>query len=124
MRAAIGLVSPLDDFLAPLMLEIDDNIGGLAPFGRDEAFEQQLGAHRVDRGDPEHIADRAVRRRAAALAENLAAARLGDDRMDRPKIGRVIELADQFELMLELRSEEQTSALQSLMRISYAVVFL
>src|SRR3546814_17723443 len=42
MRAAIGLVNPLDDFLAPLMLEIDVNIGGLAPFGRDEAFEQQL----------------------------------------------------------------------------------
>src|SRR3546814_14554967 len=60
---------------------------------------------RSDRGDPEHIADRAVRRRAAALAENLAAARLGDDRMDRQKIGRVIELADQFELMLELRAD-------------------
>src|SRR3546814_4824021 len=39
------------------------------------------------------------------MAENLAAARLGDDRMDRQKIGRVIELADQFELMLELRAD-------------------
>src|SRR3546814_5035298 len=94
MRAAIGLVNPLDDFLAPLMLEIDVNIGGLAPFGRDEAFEQQLGAHRVDRGDPENIADRAVRRRAAALAENLA------------------------------RSEEHTSELQALMRNSNAVFCL
>ncbi len=93
------------------MLEVDVDIGRFAPLGADEALEQQLGANGVDRGNAEHIADRAIRRRAAPLAEDFAAARLGDDRMDRQEIGGVIELADQFELMLELRPDLAFDAL-------------
>src|SRR3546814_3892868 len=42
----------------------------------------------------------------------------------RPKIKRLLETNDVFVLALGLRSEEHTSELQSLMRISYAVFCL
>ena len=70
--AAVGVVDPLDHLLAPLVLEIDVDVGRLAAGGGDETLEQQAGADRVDRGDAEHVADRAVRRAAAALAEDAA----------------------------------------------------
>ena len=41
--AAIALVDVLDDLLAPLMLEIDIDIGRLVAVLRDEAGEQELG---------------------------------------------------------------------------------
>ncbi len=41
----------------------------LALFGQ-EALEEQIHADRIDRGDAERVADRRVRRRAAALAEH------------------------------------------------------
>ena len=68
--AAVAPVDVLDHFLAPLVLEIDVDIGRLAAVLGNEAGEQQFGLFRIDRGDAEAIADRAVRRRAAALAEN------------------------------------------------------
>ena len=57
MVAAVGLVDPLDDFLAPLMLEIDIDVGRLAALLGDEALEQQVVPDRIDRGDAEHVAD-------------------------------------------------------------------
>ena len=102
---AIGLVDPLDDFLAPLMLEVDIDIGRLPALGADEAFEQEFGPHRIDRSDTKDVTDRAVRRAAAALAENLAAAGFGDDRVNRQEIRGVIEFSDQSQLMLELSAD-------------------
>src|SRR3546814_4613833 len=107
--APIGLVDPLDDFLAPLMLEVDVDIGRLLALARHEALEEQLVPDRIDRGHAEQEADAAVRRRTAPLAQDPAAPALGDDRIDGQEIGR---------------SEEHTSELQSLMRISYAVFCL
>ena len=40
--AAIALIDVLDHLLAPLMLEIDVDVGRLAPLFRDEALEQQI----------------------------------------------------------------------------------
>ena len=40
--AAVALIDVLDDLLAPLMLEIDVDIGRLVALPRDEAREQQL----------------------------------------------------------------------------------
>src|SRR5690606_12495711 len=48
---AIGLVYPLDDFFAALMLEVDVDIGRLLAFAADEALEKQFMPDRVDRGD-------------------------------------------------------------------------
>jgi hypothetical protein len=102
--STILFVDVLDHFLAPLMLEIDVDVGRLAPLFGDEALEQQVVHRRVDRGDPEAVADRAVRRRAAALAQDrrIEAAREGDDVVDGQEIAREIELLDQLELMIEL----------------------
>ena len=44
MVAAVGAVDPLDHLLAPLMLEIDVDVGRLVALGRDEALEQQVDA--------------------------------------------------------------------------------
>ena len=88
--AAIVVVDILDHLLAPLMLEIDVDVGRLAPFGRDEALEQQVDPRRIDRGDAEHEADGGIGGRAAALAEDAARARECDDVPDGEEIGRVI----------------------------------
>ncbi len=57
MIPAIGVIDPLHHDLAPLMLEIDVDVGRLAPLLRDEALEQEVVALRIDRGDAEHVAD-------------------------------------------------------------------
>ena len=42
--AAVMAVDPLDHLLAPLMLEIDVDVGRLVALARDEALEQQARA--------------------------------------------------------------------------------
>ena len=41
--AAIGVVDPLDDLLAPLVLEVDIDIGRLVALLGDEALEEKFG---------------------------------------------------------------------------------
>ena len=71
--AAVALVDVLDHLLAPLVLEVDVDVGRLAALGRDEALEQQVEARWVDLGDAEAVADRRIGRRAAPLAEDVLA---------------------------------------------------
>ena len=99
--AAVALVDVLDDLLAPLVLEIDVDVGRFAALGRNEALEQQVEARRVDLGDPETVADRRVGRRAAPLAEDVLRASEADDVVHGEEIGRVAELADQHEFVVE-----------------------
>src|SRR6185503_12944361 len=68
--AAVAAVEILDHLLAPLVLEVDVDIGRLAPVGRDEALEQQVDLDGVDAGDAEAEAHGAVGGRAAALAQD------------------------------------------------------
>src|SRR5690606_40095893 len=49
----IFLVDILHHLFAPLMLEIDVDIGRLVALGGDEAAKDQLGLSRVNLGDPE-----------------------------------------------------------------------
>ena len=51
--AAIALVDILDHLLAPLMLEIDIDVGRLLALLRDEALEQKIDFVRIDGGDAE-----------------------------------------------------------------------
>src|SRR3546814_8002361 len=88
------LEHPLHDDLAPRMLEIDVDVGRLLALLTDETLEKEIRPFGIDRGDTEDVADRAVRRRSPALAEDVAAAREANDRVYRQKIGRVIEFAD------------------------------
>src|SRR5206468_570952 len=80
--AAVTLIDVLDHFLAPLMLEVDVDIGRLAAVGGDEALEQQVGALRIDLGDAQAETHGGVRRRTAALAENVLVAGETDDVVD------------------------------------------
>ena len=72
---AEAAVDILDDLLAPLMLEIDVDIGRLVARVRDEALEKQVRAGGVDLGDAERIADGGIGGRAAALMEDAVVSR-------------------------------------------------
>ena len=71
--APIMAIDILHHLFAPFVLEIDIDVGRLVAFGRNEPFEQQVVPGRVDLGDAQAEADGGIRRRAAALAENVLA---------------------------------------------------
>src|SRR3546814_4196654 len=109
------------------MVEVDVDIGRLLALTRHETLEEQFMLDRVDRSDAQEEADAAVRGAPAPLTQDAAAPAFGDDRVHGQEIGRIAKLANQPQLMIDLlaiRSEEHTSELQSLMRISYAVFCL
>src|SRR5262245_19184462 len=99
--AAIALIDVLDDFFAPLMFEIDIDIGRLVALTREESREQSADYGRIDSRDAETVADRAIRRGSAALAQN--ASRLGeaDGVVDGQEITRIIKLGDESEFIIE-----------------------
>ena len=101
--AAVAAVDVLDHFLAPLMLEIDVDIGRLAAILGNEAGEQKVALVRIHRGDAETKAHRAVGRRAAALAEDFLVliARKSDDVIDGEEVARIIELGDELQLIAQ-----------------------
>ena len=99
--AAIARIDVLDHLLAPLMLEIDVDVGGLVAGLGDEALEDHGDRVGRDLGDAERVADGGIGRRAAPLAEDPAAPRKGDDVVDGQEIGRVVELADQVEFAVD-----------------------
>ncbi len=96
--AAVAPVDVLDHLLAPLVLEIDVDVGRLAAVLGNEAGEQKIALVRIDRGDAEAKAHRAVGRRAAALAEDFLflIAGEGDDVVDGEEIARIVELGDEL----------------------------
>src|SRR5690606_31231195 len=73
--ATVFAVQVLDDFLAPLVLEVDVDVGRLATLPGDEALEQHRGALGIDLGDAQAVADHAVGRRPPALAQDALQAR-------------------------------------------------
>ena len=76
--AAVFGVDVLDHFLAPLVLEIDVDVGRFVAVLGNEAVEQQLVLRRVDRGDAEAIAHRRIGGRAAPLAQDRRHLRAGE----------------------------------------------
>src|SRR3546814_14549748 len=76
-------------------LEVDVDVRRLLALARDEPLEQELVLDRIDRGDPEQIADAAVRGRTASLAQDAAPPAFGDDTIDGHAIGRLSELIEQ-----------------------------
>ena len=68
---AVLLVDVLDDALALVARgQVEVDVGPLAALLREEALEEQLHLHRIDRGDRERVADGAVGGRAAPLHED------------------------------------------------------
>ena len=100
--APVFLVEVLDDLLAALVLEVDVDVGWLVALAADEALEEHARARGVDLGDAQAIADRRIRRRAAPLAQDAAAAREAHDVGHREEIRLVVQLGDQRELVLDL----------------------
>ncbi len=100
---AVAAVDVLDHLLAPLVLEIDVDVGRLVAVLRDEACEQELALVGVDLGDAEAVADRAVGGRAAPLAKDrlLQIAREGHHVVHGEEVAGVVELGDDGELVSE-----------------------
>ena len=99
--AAVLFVNVLHHLFAPLVLEVDVDIGGFVAFRRDEAFEQKVGSLRIDLGDAEHETDGGIGGRAAPLGQDAALAGETDDVVDGEKIGRVAEFGDELQFMVE-----------------------
>ncbi len=122
--AAVALVEVLDDFLAPLVLEIHIDVGRLVAFAADEALEQHAGARRVYRRDAQAVAHRRVGRRAAPLAQNAAAARKAHQVVDGEEVVLVAQLCNprEFGVQLALHRIRHTFGLALLRAGAHAVV--
>jgi hypothetical protein len=94
-------VHVLDDLLAPVGFDVDVDVRRAVPLRREEPFEQQPVAHRVDRGDAQGVADRAVGGRAAALAHDSVAAAELDQLPHHQEVAGEAELLDDAQLMLQ-----------------------
>ena len=99
--AAVFLVEILEDLLAALVLEIHVDVRGLVPLAADEPLEQHVHPLRIDRGDPQAIADRGVGRRAPALAQDPPPPGKTHQVPHREEIRLVVELLDQLQLVLD-----------------------
>ena len=104
-RAAVLLVDVLDHLLAPLVLDVEVDVGRLGALAREEALEQQAQADRVDGGDAQAVADGGVGGRAAALAEDALLAAEADDLPHRQEVAAVVQLVDQGQLLVELAGD-------------------
>src|SRR5688572_28292022 len=102
--ARVLAVDVLNDLLAPLVLEIDVDVGRLVALLRDEAFDQRLHAVWVYFRNTQAEADDGVGGRPATLAQDADAARMADDVVDRQEIRFVAQLGDQLQLVLDQRA--------------------
>ena len=100
--AVLG-VQVLNDFLAPLVLEVHINVRRLLALAADEALKQHAGACWVDLGNAQHKAHRRIGRRAPALAEDAPLPRKGHDVGHGQKVVLVVQLLNQRQLVLNLQ---------------------
>ena len=100
MPAVLG-IDVLDDFLAPLVLEVDVDVRRLVAFFRDKAFDKHGHARRIDLGDPEAKTHGRVGRRTPALAQNVLRTRVRHDVVDGQEVRFVFEFGDQLEFVLD-----------------------
>ena len=101
---AVRFVDVLDDALALIARgKIEIDVRPLAALLGQKPLEQQLHRNRIDGGDAERVTDRAVRRGAAPLHENLLALAELDDVPDDEEVAGQVELLDRVQLFLDLR---------------------
>ena len=96
---AVGVVDVLNHLLAAAVLEIDIDIGGLAPLPTDEPLEEHARPGRIDRRDPQAVADRRVGSRSPPLAEDAPPPGKPHQIKHREKIGLIAQLHHQRQLM-------------------------
>ena len=97
--AAIAFVDMLDHLLAPLMLEIDINVGRFVARLGHEPFKHHGADFGRNRGDAQRIAHHRIGGRTAPLTQDTARAGKGHDIMDGQEIGLIPQLADQRQFM-------------------------
>ena len=100
---AVAAVDLLDDLLAAVAArQIQVDVRPVGPPLGQEPLEEQLAPHRIDRGDAERVADRAVGGRAAALHQDAPLPRERAEIPDDEEIAREPQLRDQRQLALQL----------------------
>ncbi len=100
--ATVTLVDILDDLLAPVGLDVDVDVRWAVPFGCQEPFEQQLVAHRVDRGDAERVTHRGIGRGPSALTEDVRFSAEVDDVVDDQEISGKVQIGDDLQFLVDL----------------------
>ena len=98
---AIAAINILHHLFAARMLEIDIDIGRLKPLFRNEAFKQHIRLGGIHRCNAEHVANRRVGCRTAALTQDVLAAGIADDVMHRQEVMRVSKLLDKAEFFID-----------------------
>src|SRR5690606_26130119 len=96
--------------LASFMLEVDIDIRRFFPLLAQEALKEQMGSRRVDCCDAEPITDDAIGGAAAPLTQDLACPGHLDDLEDGEEIRSDLDLADQLELLFNLRKDRLRTA--------------
>src|SRR4051794_11451158 len=99
---AVSLIDPLDDLLAPLMLEIHIDVRRLVAVLGDKALKQKSLPHRIDGGDAKAITDGGVRGGPSPLAKDVLRAGIADDAVDGEEIRRIAHALDQVQLVPDL----------------------
>ena len=106
-RRAVRAVAPVDvlDHLLPRVAggQVEVDVRPLAPLLGEEALEQEVHLHRVDGGDREGVADRAVGGRAPPLGQDALLLAEAHQVPDDQEVAGQLELLDQRELLLDLR---------------------
>ena len=85
---AVFVVDVLDDLFALVRLDVHVDVGRPVAGGRQEALEQQLVGHRIDRGDAEGITDRGIGRRSPALTQDVVLSAEPGDVVDHQEVAR------------------------------------
>ena len=98
---AEALVDEGDDLVAALGVEVDVDVGHLAPGGVEEALEEQVVGDGIGVGDAQHVAHDAVAGRASPRVEDAARAGELDDVVHGEEVLREAELLDDLELAVE-----------------------
>ena len=100
---AVTLIDILDGGF-PLFAarQIDIDIGPFAPLFGEKTFEQQIHPDRVHRRNAQRITDRAIGRRAAALAENAFLAAEAHDIPDDQEVTAQLQFVNQRQFAFDL----------------------
>ena len=122
--AAVAGVDVLDDFLTPLVLKVDVDVGRLVARAADEALKQQAGMRRVDLGHAQAIAHRRIGGRAPALAKNAFTPGKAHDVVHRQKIHLVAQLGNQRQLVRHLLRDTRRQTLRVTPRCAFVGVLV